>query len=104
MTPAGHITLGLTSVDISTTKEGHKDWGVMGLGFQPGNACIASSFRISKAKGKEQLFKISIHELGHTLGLLHCPVAFCFMRDAKGSNLTDELLDFCDSCKIRLKK
>ncbi len=98
-TREGFVTIGLTSKDISVTKGKIKDFGLFGLGFRPGNACIASSFRLSKKNSDEQLFKISIHELGHTQGLHHCPVKTCFMRDAEGKNPTDEETDFCKKCK-----
>lgn len=94
-----HITIGLTSKDISTSKNGIRDWGVMGLGYCPGNACVASDFRLAKKDKLVQLFKVSIHELGHTQGLPHCTVPSCFMRDAKGKNHTDEETGFCSACK-----
>lgn len=102
LTPAGHVTLGLTTKDISTTKGKIADWGVMGLGWCPGNSCIASSFRLKTGKKTIQLFKVAIHELGHTQGLPHCPVDSCYMRDAEGKNHTDEETCFCGSCKKRL--
>jgi archaemetzincin len=103
-TPKGHITIGLTANDISTTKDEIPDWGVMGLGFCPGVACIASSFRLSKKDRQTQFFKISIHELGHTQGLPHCPEKYCFMRDAEGRNPTNEEKDFCQNCKSFLNR
>ncbi|HTN16086.1 MAG TPA: matrixin family metalloprotease [Chitinophagaceae bacterium] len=101
-TPPHHISIGLTSKDISTSKNGKRDWGVMGLGYCPGNACVASDFRLSEKDKLIQLFKVSVHELGHTQGLPHCPVPTCFMRDAKGKNHTDEETDFCPTCKAVL--
>lgn len=98
-TPRSEVTIALTNKDISTTKDGIKDWGVMGLGHRPGNACVASTFRLAKKNKHEQLFKVAIHELGHTQGLPHCPDASCFMRDAEGGNPTDEEKGFCISCK-----
>jgi archaemetzincin len=98
-TTAGHVTIGMTSKDISTTKDQYKDWGVMGLGFCPGKACVTSTFRLSKTDLKNQLFKVAIHELGHTQGLDHCEVKTCFMRDAEGGNPTGEEKEFCPKCK-----
>ena len=103
-TPAGHVTIGLTDNDISTTKDAIRDWGVMGLGFRPGTACIASTFRLSKTERHVQLFKVAIHELGHTQRLPHCSVKSCFMRDAEGGNPTNEETDFCTNCKAKLKE
>lgn len=98
-TKENFVTIGLTSKDISTAKGKIKDYGVMGLGFKPGKACIASKFRLSKENSDEQFFKVAIHELGHTQGLAHCPEKHCFMRDAEGKNPTDEETDFCKKCK-----
>lgn len=94
-----HATIGLTNKDISTSKNAIADWGVMGLGLCPGKACVASTFRLSKTEKLMQLFKVAIHELGHTQGLPHCAVKSCFMRDAEGRNPTNEEKDFCADCK-----
>jgi archaemetzincin len=101
-TQNGHLTIGLTNKDISTTKNGIADWGVMGLGYCPGKSCVASSFRLSKSETLNQLYKVAIHELGHTEGLPHCPIKTCFMRDAEGKNYTNEETGFCQSCKATL--
>ncbi|MES2514407.1 MAG: matrixin family metalloprotease [Bacteroidota bacterium] len=98
----GHLIIALTNKDISHTKGAVKDYGIMGLGLCPGNACVASSFRVSKEDHWSQFFKVAIHELGHTQGLPHCPVKICFMRDAKGKNPTDEEKEFCSKCKAHL--
>lgn len=99
----GHVTIGLTKKDISTTKDEIKDYGIMGLGYCPGNACVASTFRLLKKDVLVQLFKTSIHELGHTQGLPHCPNKTCFMRDAEGKNHTNEEKEFCPKCKAVLE-
>lgn len=96
------VWIAITRKDISTTKGDIADWGVMGLGFRPGNACVASTFRLSKSKVESQFFKVAIHELGHTQGLEHCPEKTCYMRDAEGGNPTDEETGFCPSCKAFL--
>jgi archaemetzincin len=101
-TEKGHVVLGLTSKDISTTKGKIQDWGVMGLGFCPGNACVISCFRLNKNNLLNQLFKVVIHELGHTQGLDHCNNKSCMMRDAEGKNTTEEEKDFCPKCKAYL--
>lgn len=94
-----HVTIGLTHFDISTTKGNKKDWGIMGLGYKPGNACIVSTFRLNRKNLESQFYKLCIHELGHTAGLDHCPVKTCFMRDAKGGNPIDEEIGFCEKCR-----
>ena len=91
--------VGITTEDISVTKGAIADFGVMGLGYQPGTSCIASSYRL---KNKKAFFKLVIHELGHTTGLPHCPTKYCYMRDANGSDITKSLVDFCGRCKKHL--
>jgi archaemetzincin len=93
------LMLLMTHRDISVTKNRIKDWGIMGLAHRPGNVCVVSTYRLDKSKLAEQLYKVSIHELGHTQGLPHCPVKTCYMRDASGGNPLDEEKGFCPSCK-----
>lgn len=102
-TKNGFVKLGLTSKDISVTKGKNPDFGVMGLGYRPGKACVASTFRLNKNNKNSQFYKVAIHELGHTQGLPHCPEKTCFMRDAEGGNPTDELKEFCKKCKAHLQ-
>ncbi|WP_276965650.1 Zn-dependent protease [Chryseobacterium sp.] len=101
-TKEGFVTIGLTAKDISATRGTIKDFGIMGLGYRPGKACVASNFRLNKENRDEQFYKIAIHELGHTQGLPHCPEKMCFMRDAEGKNPTNEETDFCKKCKTFL--
>lgn len=91
--------VGITMNDISTTKGDVFDYGVMGLGFCPGNACVASNYRL---KNKKDFIKVVIHELGHTTGLPHCPNKTCYMRDAEGGDHTDKEKGFCEKCKQHL--
>lgn len=105
----GQLIIGLTNKDISTTKGKYLDWGIMGLGFCPGKSCIASTFRLKGKNRVEKLFKVAIHELGHTQGLAntntkHCPDKVCFMRDAEGKDHLDEEKYFCSKCKPILIK
>lgn len=101
-TESNHVSIGLTTHDISHTNGKIKDFGIFGLGFKPGNACVVSSYRLSKENKNEQFFKVCIHELGHTAGLPHCPEKTCFMRDAEGKNPTNEEIEFCEKCKTFL--
>ena len=99
-TPARNVTIGLTTVDISCTSDSYPDWGVFGLSYMPGKACIASSYR-SKVNKAEGLFFTAIHELGHCMGLDHCTVPSCLMNDAKGHTIDAET--FCPKCKAYLQ-
>jgi len=97
------VIVGLSNFDISTTKSDIKDWGVMGLGYKPGNSCVVSDFRLSAKNKNQQFYKLVLHELGHTAGLPHCKVKTCLMRDAEGGNPLDEEKYFCNYCKSFLK-
>ncbi|MGL4631611.1 MAG: hypothetical protein ACRCVT_10435 [Leadbetterella sp.] len=99
----GETIIGITTKDISTKNGPIADWGVIGLAYRPGNECIVSTFRLKKSNLKSQLFKASIHELGHSTGLPHCPNLQCYMRDAKGANPIDEENSFCTKCKKYLQ-
>lgn len=101
--------LGVTELDISTTAHGVYDWGILGLGDLPGPACVISMFRCRRnARDAEQVrFRMvttCVHEVGHTLGLDHCPTARCLMADARGTvrtidNSTGRL---CNRCRAQL--
>jgi len=103
--------VGLTAVDISTTKDDVKDWGVLGLGTLDGSTCVISTFRLGARKASatkriERLIKVVNHEIGHTFGLEHCPTPHCLMEDAKGTIATVDAEDggFCETCRRRLGK
>ncbi len=103
--------LGLTTSDISTTKDGYKDFGIMGLGFCPGESCLGSIYRVQRgAKNKAHLIsrfrKVTVHELGHTFGLKHCTYdPRCLMQAAKGKATTidkaEEIL--CKNCRKQIQ-
>jgi archaemetzincin len=100
---SNEYTLGVTEEDISTKNGTQQNWGVMGLGFQPGHYCVVSEYRLYKyPQTQKQLFnkllKVCLHELGHNFGLPHCANTQCIMTDAKGKdNLANEK-DFCVKC------
>jgi archaemetzincin len=97
----------ITEVDIVHPKEKvTNEFGIFGLGFRPGTVCVVSSFRLKKnASPKlftERLHKVSIHEVGHNLGLHHCTQnPECMMSAAKGTiKLVDhEKIMFCYNCR-----
>jgi archaemetzincin len=101
--------VGLTAVDISTTKDAIEDWGVLGLGTLDGKTCVISAFRLgahkaTREKRIERLVKVVNHEIGHTFGLDHCPTPRCLMEDCKGTVKTVDAEDgrFCDACRQHL--
>lgn len=110
--------LGMTSYDISTTKRDgdgnikkpetkYSDWGIMGLGYRPGQSCVVSTFRIKgdEKKFRERLKKICIHEIGHNLGLDHCKTEGCVMADAAETIATIDhvKVTLCAACRRRLR-
>jgi archaemetzincin len=105
----GVKVIGLTSVDISTTKGRYEDWGIFGMANIGGPSCIVSTYRLGRGKVDPALFagrvtKVVIHELGHALGLPHCETSGCVMHDAEGKISTIDRSDgrFCPHCKKKL--
>lgn len=106
--------MGLLEKDISTTKKDkngkikkplskYEDWGIFGLGYRPGVSSVVSCFRFKnseKRKFIDRLKKICCHELGHNLGLKHCPDKNCLMTDAAESIKTIDNVDLalCEKC------
>jgi archaemetzincin len=114
-----NYVIGLTGKDISTTKyddsgkiklpeSKYKDWGVFGLGYCPGTCCLVSTFRLRKTTNENFILrykKVCIHELGHNLGLDHCPTLHCVMSDANESikTIDNEKLELCQKCKNQIQ-
>lgn len=120
--------LGVADVDITTTNryekgEGqimfpvwmHADWGIFGLGYLAGKACVVSSYRLrifdnpSTERLHSRLSKVARHEIGHNFGLDHCPHKnTCFMSAADLTNalvaLDKESDSLCAKCKRKLGK
>lgn len=112
--------LGITAKDISTTKRDalgntkkpvsrYEDFGIFGLGYRPGASCIVSSFRLGRGSKRKKLIqrvqKVSVHEIGHNLGLKHCPNKDCVMTSAveKLSTVDHAQLKLCAECKKELQ-
>ncbi|HEX7846462.1 MAG TPA: hypothetical protein VF476_11740 [Chitinophagaceae bacterium] len=101
--------IGITNSDISTRKDSHANWGVMGLAYCPGEACVISSFRVKKTSRNwdhyiDRMVVLAMHELGHTYSLPHCKSNPCIMRDAEGKMNLDNGKNYCGSCHSYLKR
>lgn len=96
------VTIGLTHRDISTSIHGNYNYGIMGLSFRPGNACVVSTFRL---KRKDDLWKVTTHEFLHSRGLPHCKKdnPKCLMQDAHGKNTFYMKNGLCQDCQKSLK-
>lgn len=96
------VTIGLTHRDISTSIHGQYNYGIMGLSFRPGDACVVSTFRL---KRKDDLWKVTIHEFLHSRGLPHCKKddLKCLMQDAHGKNTFYMKHGLCENCKKSLR-
>lgn len=103
-------TLLLTDVDIAyfNKVKNIKEYGIIGLGLKPGKTCVVSTFRI-KNSGQEKLLdrlkKVSLHEVGHNLGLEHCEYdRKCLMNDARGTvkQIDMEKIWLCHKCSKQI--
>jgi archaemetzincin len=108
--PANAVrVLGLTAVDISTTRGSVPDWGILGLATVDGRVGVLSKYRCRRGAKTDiaalhRFGKTAVHELGHTLGLNHCPQLGCLMEDARGTVFTtDREYDLCAKCRARLQ-
>jgi archaemetzincin len=84
------VLVGFTSVDISTTKGKHADWGVLGLSYRYEGLSVVSTFRMrNQALGglvMRRAQKVVLHEIGHAIGLPHRNDGpECLMNDANGA-------------------
>lgn len=110
--------MGITAYDVSITKRDmlgrikepksrYQDFGIFGLGYKPGVSCVVSYCRLGSdnARLNTRLSKICIHELGHNLGLGHCPDKKCVMTDAveKISTMDNAEGELCGECEGRVK-
>lgn len=100
--------VGITVKDISTRKDPHENWGILGLGSCPGEACVISTFRagknkVSKNDFERRMITLALHEIGHTYGLEHCPEFTCLMKDAEGKMNLDDGDSYCEKCRGYLR-
>lgn len=101
-------TMGLFTVDIFIPILTY----IFGQAFLRGRTGIASLYRLSNERyGMEpdedlmldRFIKEVIHELGHTLGLIHCHVPTCVMRSVTYvEDIDQKQYAFCSDCRKKL--
>lgn len=112
------LILGFTSNDISITKytpdgnikqpvSKYRDWGIFGLGERPGDASVVSTYRLAhknKQTYTDRVIKVCLHEIGHNLGLPHCPNSGCVMEDAAETIKTIDRVEpgLCSDCERKI--
>lgn len=108
--PPGHVYVGLTSHDLFLPVMAY----ISGLAPLRGRVAVASIARLGVGPGgpDQQLARTCarlrvevIHEAGHAVGLLHCPVPRCAMHQslsAEELDLKDPL--YCPACEQGLRQ
>ena len=100
--------IGFTHLSIFTIKKNgltpYYDENIFGLGHQPGNVCVVSDskfYSTSRSLCYQRLRKVTIHEIGHNLGLSHCPDEKCIMSEKNGNTITLDKNgdDYCQKCR-----
>ena len=99
----------LTEKDIACQHGDYPEWGIFGYGEMPGTTCVVSTFRlkrkVSELVFRDHLIKVTLHEIGHNLGLDHCNNdPRCLMNDAKGTSkeMDNEKIWLCDKCRKQI--
>ena len=98
------LVLGIVDVDICTPILTFI-YGESQLG---GKTALISVYRITDdddEKTYHRAAKISLHEVGHLLGIAHCPSPDCLMAFSNNLDKLDALpLRFCQSCEYEARR
>lgn len=103
-----HVVV-ITEKDIAAWKSSNKpEWGIFGLGSMVHKTCVVSTYRLKPdSLVSDRLVKVTLHEIGHNLGLSHCVHDDkCLMNAAKGTikQVDKEAIYFCSHCRNKLIK
>jgi archaemetzincin len=102
---------GITEAQISTTKGKRHDYGIAGLARMGGKSSVLTAYLFRRIRKKSRkryrryMENLVLHEVGHTLGVDHCPLDRCIMADAKGNALRAARRSsnqFCQRCTALL--
>ncbi|MDE6299455.1 MAG: hypothetical protein K2M10_07410, partial [Muribaculaceae bacterium] len=101
----GNVVLGLTDKVICTDNEISPTFGIMGVSYLKSGLCVASSVipKSGKQQTDENFIKLTLHELGHSYGLPHCPDQQCYMVDAEHRMKFHQTTGFCEKCSAYLR-
>lgn len=102
--------LGVTEVDLYVPSLNF----VFGEAQCPGKASVISVCRLrpefygepaDEGLFLERCVKEAVHEIGHTLGLRHCPEPACVMHFSLHIGMTDKKgADFCEGCRLSAER
>ena len=100
----------LKKCTIPLDKKGYvfyQPYTIFGIGYIGGNTSVVSDYRLQSVDEglfENRLKKIILHELGHNLGLSHCPVDSCLMSETNGDivKLNKTGGNFCKKCRHKL--
>lgn len=96
-----NAAIGLTNYIIYKPNEISKTFGIMGVSPVGKYICVVSNKipRGGRTQTDDNLVKLSLHELGHSFGLPHCPDQHCFMVDAEHKMKLPQSYYFCPKCR-----
>lgn len=102
--PDQHV-IGVTDLDLYSDELNF----VFGLAQLPGKAAVISLHRLrydaDRGTFRKRAVTEVVHELGHTLGLQHCPDARCVMHFSNSLVDTDRKgIKYCERCREKLRK
>ncbi|MBI5543824.1 MAG: hypothetical protein HY901_08060 [Deltaproteobacteria bacterium] len=97
-------TVAITAAEIGTTRGEVPDRRVDGLAEVGGAICVISTWSDERLSETSEVLhsrveRLVVHELGHVLGLAHCPSPGCVMRDGRSRVPPAQGSDFCDRCR-----
>lgn len=99
--PEGVKRVGITPLDLFLPVFTH----LYGYAQMGGQVAVVSTFRIRPENGLspdlllERTVKEILHELGHTMGLVHCPAPWCAMHPSRWPEEIDlKDMAYCPPC------